>query len=164
MPVRFTIASVMATVLGLGVALAVLRYPSPLWASLLFTVALALPLAAILHALAHRGRRRLPSIGFALFGLVFLSVSFDLPNSAVTLRGSYPPPDAIITRALADLSPYLNPEVAALASFVPGGAAMERRYAYLSCCASLGSIAFALIGGLWGRLLVRTSHRDRTGP
>ncbi len=70
----------------------------------LFTLALFLPLVAILKSIACRGNDRLPWFGVALFGLVSLSVVFRLPVSVLNINGSMAPPDTILAECLYSLS------------------------------------------------------------
>src|SRR4051812_10405378 len=73
---RFTLAHLMAVVLFLGLGFAALRSGSLLWASATFTLTVAALSAAILGAMARRGRVRMTWAGFALFGWVYLGTTF----------------------------------------------------------------------------------------
>jgi hypothetical protein len=151
--IRTLVFAIVVVAIGLGS----LRHPSPAAASVLFTLALGLPLAAIVKAVACRGMDRLPWIGFSLFGLVFLRGSFNSPASDVTPTSNFTAPDSVVAVILGELSRYINPDVHAYDEQVrtpPSGpliAASSRRAAYFNCCASLGSLIMALIGGLLGR-------------
>lgn len=164
--IRFHLASVMALVLFVAVSLAALRSASPAWASMLFTLATALPLAAILKAVSCRGVERLPWIGFAIFGLGYLSVTFhSWLNQGTGLRF----PLTLPAVALENFAPYTNPAVAdSIAMITPpvagGGRAAARRLeqqrsAYLSCCGSLSTLFFALLGAILGRALATSSRQ-----
>src|SRR5438105_3388914 len=74
--VRFTLAQSMVIVLFVGFGFAALRSDSVLWASAVFTLTVAVLLAAILGAIARRGRARMTWAGFALFGWVYLGTTF----------------------------------------------------------------------------------------
>ena len=73
---RFTIAQAMALVLLTGIGFAALRSASILWASAVFTLTVVVLSAAILGAMARRGRARMTWAGFALFGWVYLGTAF----------------------------------------------------------------------------------------
>jgi len=100
---RFSIASLILVVLGLGIGFAALRSPTPLWASALFTLALAGVGAAVLAAVFRRGARRAFWAGFATFGALYLVVAFG-PwfQQAVA-------PHLITTQGIAALYPRLHP-------------------------------------------------------
>jgi hypothetical protein len=148
----------MAVVVVAGIGLAALHNPTRLWASALFTLAVALPLGAVLVAMSCQGKARLPWIGFALFGLFFLNVSFNLARSHLSPSGYAPIPDTIPVRGLVELTPIINPEVGKLIdadesiSAPTLGASRQRGY-YFNCCSSLGAIFFAFLGGLFGHWL-----------
>jgi hypothetical protein len=69
---RSSILGLMALVALLGVSAAALRYPSQLWASGLFTVAVGMVLFAIFSGVYSSGGRRAFWAGFAAFGGVYL--------------------------------------------------------------------------------------------
>src|SRR5262249_4779035 len=69
---RFTIAQAMALVLLAGIGFAALRSASVLWASAVFTLTVTVLSAALLAAMARRGRARMTWAGFALFGWIYL--------------------------------------------------------------------------------------------
>jgi hypothetical protein len=73
---RFTLAQSMAIVILIGVGLAALRSASALWSSALFTLTVVVLSAAILGAMAFRGRARMTWAGFALFGWIYLGTAF----------------------------------------------------------------------------------------
>jgi hypothetical protein len=66
----------MAVVLLIGVGLAALHSASVLWSSAVFTLTVAVLSAAVLGAMARRGRTRMTWAGFALFGWVYLGTTF----------------------------------------------------------------------------------------
>src|SRR5262249_23261991 len=105
-----------ATVLLLAVGFAGLRTATPLWASAVFTLAVALLATASLGAAAGRGRPRTACLGFGLFGWVYLLTTFWFwpgPNGV-----SAPP---LLTKALLDA---LQPRAKTLSSMTldPGPA------------------------------------------
>src|SRR3954452_9635550 len=73
---RFSLAQSMAIVLLIGVGIAALQSASVLWASAVFTLTVAVLSAAILGAMARRGRTRITWAGFALFGWIYLGTTF----------------------------------------------------------------------------------------
>jgi hypothetical protein len=73
---RFNLAQSMAIVLLVGVGLAAARLGTVLWSSAVFTLTVAVLSAAILGAMARRGRARVTWAGFALFGWVYLGTAF----------------------------------------------------------------------------------------
>ena len=65
---HFTIASLLAVIGVLGIALAALRNPSYLWANVTFSLALAALVLATINAVYGRGARRAYWLGFTLCG------------------------------------------------------------------------------------------------
>jgi hypothetical protein len=72
----------MAIVLLIAVGLAALQSASVLWSSAVFTLTVVVLSAAILGAMARRGRARMTWAGFALFGWVYLGTTFGLWETA----------------------------------------------------------------------------------
>jgi hypothetical protein len=169
MRLQFRIRTLLVAVVVVAICLGALRYPSAASASLLFTMAVALMLAAVLKAVASQGERRLPWIGFCLFGFGFLRVSFNLPLSDFAPHGYLPPPEPVLSAALVELSRFVNPEVRTVIEqessaqpVPPFEAARFGRAAYINCCGSIGSLVMALIGGLFGHWLSLQSRVART--
>jgi hypothetical protein len=75
---RFPIAGLMAAVLVVAVGFAGLRAASLLWASALFSTAIALFAAVIVGAVVSQGLARARCLGFAIFGITYLLVAFWL--------------------------------------------------------------------------------------
>jgi hypothetical protein len=65
---RFSVAGLMGVVLLLALGMVALRAQSVIWASAVFTFAVALFSAAIVGALATRGPARFTWTGMAVFG------------------------------------------------------------------------------------------------
>jgi hypothetical protein len=86
---RFTLAELMAAVIFIELGFAALRSASPLWASAVFTLTVAVLLVAVLGAMARRGRARMTWAGFALFGRVYLGTTF---GPWATVHGVTAPP------------------------------------------------------------------------
>jgi hypothetical protein len=76
---RFSIASLLAVILVLGVGIAALRESSDLWDNGLFSVLLGILLTSILLATHQTESRRAYWLGFALFGSVYLGLSLVPP-------------------------------------------------------------------------------------
>jgi hypothetical protein len=72
---RTSIARLLGVVLFVAVALAALRSANDSWDSGVLAVTLLILLTAILMAVHRTGRRRASSVGFALFGWVYLAAS-----------------------------------------------------------------------------------------
>jgi hypothetical protein len=165
MRVQFQIHTLIAAAVVIAIALGALRNPSPAMASMLFTIAFALPLAAVVKAVASRGEKRLPWIGCCVFGLGFLHVSFNLPQSDFVTTAHLPPPEPVVSVGLATAGLPLNPEVQGLIESERSTgaiAALEaprmRRTAYLNSCASIGAIVMAALGGLFGGWVARQAR------
>ncbi len=76
-----SIAGMMAVVSLVAVGLAALRSPTILWASLTFTLLVALLATATLGAIAGRGRSRATWAGVAAFGWAYFATTFGpVPN------------------------------------------------------------------------------------
>jgi hypothetical protein len=73
---RFTLAQLMGVVIFIGLGFAAMRSATLLWSSMVFTLTVAVLTAAILGAMARRGRARMMWAGFALFGWIYLSTTF----------------------------------------------------------------------------------------
>jgi hypothetical protein len=73
-PPRFSIASLLAVIGILGVALAALRTPSNFWANVTFSVALATLVIAVINAIYGSGARRAYWLGFAICGGTYFAV------------------------------------------------------------------------------------------
>lgn len=71
----------MAVVFFIALGIAALLNATALWASVLFMFTVTLMSAAIVGAIACRGRRRMTWAGVAIFGWVYLGIVFGpLPN------------------------------------------------------------------------------------
>jgi hypothetical protein len=72
---RFSIGSMMVLIVVLGVAFAALHFPTPIWANVWFSLALAAVTFAILAAVYSRGEQRAFWVGFATCGWVYFVAS-----------------------------------------------------------------------------------------
>jgi len=104
---RLSIARLMGFVLVAALGLVGLMRPDPLWASLTFTAAVVVLVAAILNAAFGPGRSRPFWVGFAVAGWLYLVVTFGQSPD-----GTGPPP-LIVTHAIARFQAIVHP--------LPGG-------------------------------------------
>jgi hypothetical protein len=72
----FSIAGMMGLVLLIAVGFAALRSPTILWASLIFTATVAFLATSILGVISRRGRARMTWAGIAVFGWIYVALSF----------------------------------------------------------------------------------------
>jgi hypothetical protein len=154
---RFTLAQLIAAVIFIGLGFAALRSASPLWSSAVFTLTVTVLSAAILGAMARRGRARMTWAGFALFGWVYLGTAFGpwadvngvtAPPYVTRLGLDYwhsklpKPPGAATYSAPAFASPAAVPLV-----LTPDALQFRR----IGHC--LAAILFGLVGTVLGRLI-----------
>ena len=94
---RFSIAALMGFVFVFGVGLAAFRYPSKLWASFLFSIALGAMVVASLGAVFHRGLPQKFWAGYAICGWLYLLMNFGpwfaSASFSLSLHDSLPRPD-----------------------------------------------------------------------
>jgi hypothetical protein len=83
-PPRFSIGSLLMLIAIVAVGMAALRYPSPLWASTIYTVAAIAIVAGVSNAILGRGARRAYWIGFALFGGAYFYPTLFYSNHLLT--------------------------------------------------------------------------------
>jgi hypothetical protein len=103
--VRFSIASLIAAVAAIGVALGALKNPTPLVASAVYTLTLTALGAAVIVAAFRPGKARAFGLGFAVFGGVYLVHTFGL----VAKRSEYvDPPRLLTTFALEELEKVMS--------------------------------------------------------
>ncbi len=103
---RFGIAQIMLLVLGVGLAIGSLRSPSPLLASVIWTMIVSLLCWSVVAATLGKNRRAFWA-GFAVFGWVHLVVIFDLYRFTPA-DSENPPLPALLTSYLID---YLRDHV-----------------------------------------------------
>jgi hypothetical protein len=100
---RFSLATLVAAVFAMALALAALRYASPLWSSAVFSLTLGVLLVALVSTLFGQGPARAFSGGFAVFGWAYACVAFgpwfaDRAPPLITVP--------ILTRAFEWLAPH----------------------------------------------------------
>ena len=101
---RFSIASILAIIGIVGIALAVFRDPSYLWASVTFSTTFAALVLAIINVLYSRGARRAYWAGFARCGWAYFAIC-----SVPGLRESLCP--RLVTEVIFDiLYPHVAPQ------------------------------------------------------
>jgi hypothetical protein len=185
MKVRFSIAGLLVVIAFFGVGLAALRSASALWASALFTAAVVVLSAAILGAIASRGRVRLTWTGLAVFGWIYLAIAFgpwpfnpDGPPALITLPVLDYIQDSIFWdgktyyRTLDRRDPHdlvgtirgnMSPvAVNLLPAPPPGGYKTVLLVSYRQVGHALGAAFFGLIGALLGRFFAaRNEAADR---
>jgi hypothetical protein len=148
---RLTIAQLMIVILWVGFGFAALRNANQFWASATYTIAIISILAALLFAFANKGKARMTSAGFAVFGLANLFTDL-LPDLSVSLgTGPIRWPSLIIDTGAALLQPYIFPS--------PRGTYDLEQYYLVS--RSLGIILFGLVGAVIGRLVVPRDNRPK---
>jgi hypothetical protein len=109
---RFSIATMMAAILVIGLSFAALRINSALCGGIILLTTLALLCSAILMSFAESGQSRLAWIGCAVFGWPFFIVGFW---PAANERLGPPRTRAMFEEAI----PYINPELDSTIKNVP---------------------------------------------
>src|SRR5437868_3875327 len=84
---RFTLAQLMAIMLYLGFGFAARRNADDYWASATFTVAIISISAALVGAIARKGRARMTWAGFAVFGWAYVVTGLLAPRMVRTPFG-----------------------------------------------------------------------------
>jgi hypothetical protein len=150
---RFTIAQLMTLILLVGFGFAALRNAYQLWASATHTIAIISILAALLFAFANKGKARMTSAGFAIFGSAYFLISLfpaRLGGSLVSVR--IPSPSLMIEWGTEYLQPYIHPSPPLTPEW----------FHYEQVSHSLGIILFGLIGAIIGRLVVPRDDRPNS--
>lgn len=168
--IRMSIAGLMAVVFCIALAFAsLLNAATPLWASGLFMFTVALLSAAILGTAASRGRTRMTWAGLAVFGWVYLGIVFGpfnngnattIPALPVMAFYEYFLYHNTIPKAKAEFKDvrFQNTSQAESLLHDPSGVGKGPRVLVdvmnlKRIVHSLGAILFALLGGLFGRIL-----------
>ncbi len=153
---RITIAALVAFVAFCGVGLAALRNPHEIWASALFTTALALVLTATLGA-----RRNRAWLGYATFGWAYLALAF---GPWIDGRTGIPRllPGTLAIFAMDHIHGGMSPysavdENGVLMTYYPGLVAAPewRVLPYQQAAHCLGAVAFGLIGAVVATLTAK---------
>ena len=165
---RLTIAQLMAFVLFAGFGFAAMRSASVLWSSAIFTLTVVVLSAAILVAMARRGRVRMTWVGFALFGWIYFGTTFG-PWAHV--NGVTPPPylsrlaldywDAQLwSNSRIDTGPHGELLFSRFNSAVPWGPSDAFQFRRIGHC--LAAIMFGLGGAVLGRHLAAKDERPNS--
>jgi hypothetical protein len=123
---RISILGLMGLISVLAVGIAALRRPSALWATSLYSLALAAFTLAVLSAIYRRGVARASSAGFATCGWAYMALAFA-PGSAEIgevqlVATEFREPRLVTTALLHILYPHLGPADPARAGGMgPGG-------------------------------------------
>jgi hypothetical protein len=157
---RFTLAQLMAAVVFIGLGFAALRSASLLWASAVFTLTVAVLSMAVLGAMARRGRARMPWVGFALFGWIYLGTAFGPWADA---NGVGAPP--YVTRWVLDYWDAAKRGPVSRMDLLPGEVLFSpfppvlnpRHFLRVGHC--LAALLFGLVGAVSGRLLAVKDER-----
>jgi len=150
---RITIAQTMAIVLYIGFGFAALRNADDFWASTTFTVAIITVSAALVGAIARKGKARMTWTGFAVLG--WACVIFGLsPIRSGTVIGTplQLTPPLLMTWGFSRLRQHIQP--------MPPN--LEFITAYVQVSHSLEIMLLGLVGAVLGRLLAVKD--DRTNP
>ncbi len=176
---RFSVAGLMAAILVLAIGMAALRNPTPLWASTIFTAAVTLFAASVIGAMVHHGVPRFSWAGMALFGWIYLIISFGpWPGNSIV-----PPP--LLPSCLLDhfqeymisdgKTPYRTHEIyfdyykmmsgfrrrsGIPGSAPPGGYKDVDITVYKQTGHSLGAMLFGIIGAFAGRFFAARRERS----
>jgi hypothetical protein len=143
---RVTIAGLMAVVLYAALSFAALANASAVWADTTYTIAILTVSTALLGAIVRKGPNRVPWVGFAVFGWIYVLIDL-LPgwfHSGFGM-GNTTRPNLMIVWAIDRLAPLVNrnPDLS-----------IFDRISY-----SLGMMAFGLIGAALAPVLA-TKHDD----
>lgn len=178
-----TIAGMMLIVATASIAVMAFRESTPVWSSLLFTLVLTALMAAVVTALIARGGRRAFAAGASVFGWVALALSIgplsltrtDAPGVVFVLLAEpifsrLKPPTAVssevrLWRGPSDVAVWdarTGQRIRALYSQAGTSAAPIAPYllSFQQSFASVGSLCFAIIGGLWAN----REYRKRSWP
>jgi hypothetical protein len=176
--VRFSLAGLMGLILLLGIGLASLKNPTDLWASILFSLVVALLLAAVLGIFG--GRSRLAWAGCSLFGWFYLFYAF-CPWPVLNGEGLRPPrlPTAILDDLIRERRPdwgeephisvwtFRQSEAEGRDSLSIGPASGSSRARVMLTWSSskqtlhsFGALAFAGIGAVAGHILAGPRPRS----
>jgi hypothetical protein len=117
-PPRFSLATLMAATVLIGIVVAGLRHATSLWAVTSFSLAVVILATAILGAVFRRDRRRVYWTGFAVFGWGYLVLCFA-PWFEERVG-----PHLLTTIVLEDSHSYLGPQPRLMVTSPAPGSAM----------------------------------------
>jgi hypothetical protein len=142
--IRFTIAQLMAAVLVFAFCFAALTNANAFWGSAAYTLAIVMLAAAVVGAIARKGRRRINFAAFAVFGWTYLLVS-RLPSDLQHIGEGLGPAHAPIL--------LFESAIEAFALFFyPAGRGSTWEH-FVQVSHSIGIILFASVGAVLGHLL-----------
>ena len=164
---RPTTATLMAIVVGFGLAFASLRDPSAWWEGAILPLTIVILSGAVLCAVAARGAARLVWLGCAIFGGAFFAAGYA-PKADDNVLGE-PRTTAILDTLIPVVSPALDAEIKKVL------APTTRDYSRLSgMMPSLGryrriahswmTLFAALLGAGFGLVLASREVRPADGP
>ena len=147
---HITIAQSMAVVLYVGFGFAALRNANDFWASTTLTVAIVTVSAAVVGAIARKGKARVTWTGFAVFGwaCVIIWLSPTLSSTGFGRPQQLAPP-LLMTWGFNRLRQYIQP--------MPLNVLSLTYYEQVS--RSLEIMMLGLVGAFLGRLLVVKDDR-----
>ena len=151
---RLSIAQIMLLVLLIGLAIGVLRSPSPLLARVTWTSTAALLCWAIVAAIFRPVRHRAFWSGFAVFGWVHLVLIFELYRLHALNPDLAPPPSLLTSDLIEYLWQHLTPHPA-VRVFNAVVTRLADNFSYrefVQIARSLMTLLVALIGGGLGCL------------
>ena len=138
---RLTIAQLMVLILYVGLCLVALRNANVFWASATYTLAVLTVSAALVGAIARKGKDRMIWTGVAVFGWAYLLVS-RLPDMNTPMVGRQPGPYLLIEWGATQLVPYIY-----------GSGTVINWPQYDQVSQSIGIVLFGLVGAVAGHLL-----------
>jgi len=171
---QLSLADLMAAVLFIALGLAALLNPTALWASALFMLTVALLSAAILGAIACRGKTRMTWAGVAIFGWIYLGIAFGpLPNGNGTTIPALPTMvvyeytlhNNLVPQSKAAYKDVIFNNTNQAESLLDKATLTGKPRVFVDVMHlkrvvhSLGAVIFAFIGGIVGRVLYSRDAR-----
>ncbi len=145
--IRFTIAQLMAAVLVIAFCFAALTQANAFWGSATYTLAIAMLAAAVVGAVARKGRSRMTFVAFAVFGWTYLLVARlpqDLQHTGHGLGPVHAP--TLLFESGTEAFPLI---------FYPPAQGSEWVH-YVQVSHSIGIILFASVRAVLGHFLAAT--------
>src|SRR5262249_21596699 len=157
---RFTLAALMGAVALVAVAVAALRSPTAIWASLVVLLALGAICAATVGAIVRRGPGRGAWLGFAVFGWAYFILTLSPWGGEYGLG-----PARFLTRASTALLLRIDPDlvempVSGVEEFAVFAGTGKSRSFYHGIFHALTAVIFAAAGALAGRVVAASSDPE----